>query len=202
MDNNNLFWENTVKKTITVPTGKEELRNITATTDCLKDKFSVRKMVKTVAVCVGFLAFTATIKAQTPNYHHDDIAAINAIISNNGLDWDMADPDGSVCPPNWTSDPFQYATWSGDPTNKRITRLIIYTKNLTGTLDVSALTALEYLRCNQNNLTELNVSNCTALEYLECTDNNLTTLNVTGLNELSWLDVRRNYIAKDRKSVV
>ena len=90
------------------------------------------------------------------------------------------------------------ATW----TNGRITSLNLSNKGLTGTLDVSTLTALRNLACSSNELESLNVSGCTALTYLGCASNKLTLLDVTtntaltdlrcSSNELTRLDVSKN----------
>ena len=104
-------------------------------------------------------------------YNTSDMAAINAIIDNNGLNWTKANASqlsaGASVPSNWTG-----VTWSNDAT-KRITGLNVNAKGLVGVLNVSGLTALQ---------------------TLYCTNNNLTGVNVTGL-ALSHLDVRYNYIA-------
>jgi hypothetical protein len=49
-------------------------------------------------------------------------------------------------------------------------------------LDVSGLTALTSLYCNNNSLTSLDVSGLTALTYLFCTNNSLTSLLATGVD--------------------
>jgi hypothetical protein len=90
-------------------------------------------------------------------------------------------------------------TWNSDG---RITELHIISK-ITGTsLDCSALTALTYLSCGDNNLSTLDVSKNTALTYLSCYNNNLSTLDVSkntaltelwcSSNNLSTLDVSKN----------
>ena len=65
--------------------------------------------------------------------------------------------------------------------------------NLTG-LNVSGCTALQMLRCHDNQLKTLNVAGCTSLEYLSCQYNQLTTLNVTGLTNLENLYCYRNQL--------
>ncbi len=57
-------------------------------------------------------------------------------------------------------------------------------------LDVSHNTKLDYLGCNDNNISELNVSNNSGLSAINCTRNNLTNLdisNCSGLKQL-WCD--------------
>ncbi len=59
-------------------------------------------------------------------------------------------------------------------------------------LDVSGLTALEYLNCYYNDLSTLNLKGCSALKELDCSSNELTTLDVSGLAALESLDCGYN----------
>ena len=68
----------------------------------------------------------------------------------------------------------------------------IFKKNTLTALDVSGLTALQYLYCVKNQLTELNVQGLTALEELECGCNQLTSLNVQGCTALQKLECYSN----------
>ena len=54
-------------------------------------------------------------------------------------------------------------------------------------LDVSGLTSLQKLKCDNNNLTELNVQGLTSLQELVCYNNELISLNVQGLTALQKL---------------
>ena len=113
------------------------------------------------------IALKHNIKIFQPEKLNNDF--INSIINTNGLKWTPANPaDGSVVPEGWTG-----VTWSADATNKRITKLNVYSKGLTGALDVSDLTALVRLICESNQLTSLDVSNLTAFERLDCKINKL-----------------------------
>lgn len=69
-----------------------------------------------------------------------------------------------------------------------------YNNALLGDLDVSANTALTYLRCNGNGLAALNTTNLTALTYLRCNNNNLTALNTSNLTALEELRANTNNI--------
>ena len=103
---------------------------------------------------VGFIAVegvTVIINA-APVYNPGDIAVINAIIDNNGLNWTKAPEDGSAIPVGWTG-----IIWSDDPIDKRITRLDLYANGLSGEVDVSGLTEMEWLDCGCNELTMLDV---------------------------------------------
>ena len=61
-------------------------------------------------------------------------------------------------------------------------------------LDVSANTALEVLYCNANQLTALDVSANTALKVLYCDANQLTALNVSDCTALYYLDCPSNQL--------
>ena len=65
------------------------------------------------------------------------------------------------------------------------------------TLDVSGLSALAYLGCDTNQLTTLDVSGLSALMYLDCDTNQLTTLDVSGLSALVYLDCDTNQLTLD-----
>jgi Leucine-rich repeat (LRR) protein len=139
------------------------------------------------------MALTGTLTLtypDTPLYNPNDIAVINAMIDNNGLQLTKADPaDGSYVPEDWT---YKGVYWSNDAANKRIVNLYVYTQSLTGVLDVSNLTNLQWFDCNNNSLTELNVSNLTNLSYLNCSNNSLTALNVSNMTGLWYLNCNSN----------
>jgi hypothetical protein len=64
-------------------------------------------------------------------------------------------------------------------------------------LDVSGLSALAYLGCQNNQLTTLDVAGLSALVYLDCDTNQLTTLDVSGLSALVYLDCDTNQLTLD-----
>ena len=128
------------------------------------------------------------------DHNADDVAVINGIIDNNGLNWTKAVPaDGSYIPANWTG-----ITWSGAPgsTDRRIIELKMNSKNLSGDLDVSRLTALEDLSCHNNYLRKVDVSGLTALRSLHCWDNRLTELDVSGCTGLRMLHCEVNKLTE------
>jgi len=110
-------------------------------------------------------------------YNADDIAVIHRIIDANGLDWERW-TDGDEPPDNWRLD------WSCDAVNKRVVGLWLSNKGLTGTLDMSGLTELSELRCNDNQLSALDVSMCAGLSALECEGNPLSHLKLPDGTEL------------------
>jgi len=145
-----------------------------------------------------------TVIGAPGDYNAGDIAAINDIIINNGLAWTACPyTDGDLSSdPTWMADEWDGVTWTLISAEQRITGLNISSKSLTGTLDVTDLTALEIMSCGYNNLIGLDVSSNTALTSLWCQSNKLTVLDVSnntaleimdcGGNSLTVLDVSNN----------
>ena len=128
-------------------------------------------------------------KEVVPAYNPGDIAVINAIIENNGLDWPPCPyEDGDLgADPAWMATNWPGVQWSEDATDRRVAELYLFEWGLTGLLDLSGLTSLERLDCYGNNLTELNLSGLTNLWELGCGNNNLTALDLSGLTNLKKL---------------
>ena len=63
-------------------------------------------------------------------------------------------------------------------------------------LDVSKNTALEYLDCSHNSLTQLDVSKNTVLERLLCSYNSLTDINLGSNSALTKLECASNNLTK------
>lgn len=90
----------------------------------------------------------------------------------------------------------------GEFENSRITKITLGEEKITTLKGIEYLTALTYLYCDDNELTELDVSRNTELTYLSCNNNKLKTLDLsqntqlTELycygNELTELDLSRN----------
>ncbi|MCL2488116.1 MAG: protein kinase, partial [Oscillospiraceae bacterium] len=132
----------------------------------------------------------------TPLYSPGDIAAINRMIDNNGLDWPKAPSDGSSVPPDWGG-----VAWHDGSANKRIRELSLWGESLTGSLDLSGLDKLDGLYCNNNDLTALDVSKNTALIILACSDNHLTALDLSKNTSLAWLFCDNNHF-KSRDDII
>jgi Leucine-rich repeat (LRR) protein len=142
-----------------------------------------------------------TISAQTAGrYNLGDIAVINDIIENNGLKWTKAElADGSFVPMDWEG-----VKWSDDDTNMHIVNLNIQSHfslddqeegTLSGMLNVSALSYLQYLDCSINKLTSINISGLTRLHSLRCNDNQLTFINLSGCINLQTLNCSDNNLS-------
>jgi len=126
-------------------------------------------------------------------YDPVDVAVINRIIKDNGLNWTPAPADGSSVPAGWAG-----VTWH-PPTYpflrpRRIKSLDVTGKNLTGTLDLSGLDVLAGLSCGKNKLRALEISDCTELAYLDCSDNQLAELDISGFDGLYPADTEVNFI--------
>jgi len=163
------------------------------------------------------LVSALSVVAQTPGYYHPgDVAVVNDIIENNGLQWPKADPvDGSYIPDEWIS-----VGWTEEETENRIISLDLVNQSLTGDLDVSKLTELQQLLCSswiiiendnqgddqQNNdimndkylnrLTSLYASGCTNLQHLDCRFNRLTSLDIWQCEALETIDCATNKLEK------
>ena len=99
------------------------------------------------------------------SYHDGDVAVVNNIIDNNGL---QAAKDA---PESW-----DFAVWDGSEP-KRIVVLDLNNKNLSGTIDLWNLKSLVQFNCDNNHLTEINIAGLENLKYLYCSNNNLKKLN-------------------------
>lgn len=88
------------------------------------------------------------------DYDLGDVAVVNAIIDNNKLAAAKDDPD------NWN-----FAEWDASAP-KRLITLNFNHNNLSGRLDVSGLTNLYYLFCDNNQLASLDVKSLTKLKDL------------------------------------
>ena len=149
----------------------------------MRIKNRVLSMILAVAMAVALLPAIALPAFAAPVYHPDDVAAINAIITNNGLSgYDLDDPD------NW-----DFATWNSDATS-RIFFLYLSEKSLSGSLDISGLSALTHLYTDDNQLTSLDVSGLTSLTEISAENNQLASIDVSGATALTTLYVNNNQL--------
>ena len=99
-------------------------------------------------------------------YNPGDIAVINRIIDNNGLNWPKAPADGSSIPAEWMVDPSSLdwsddsqpaaaMTWSETIANRRITSAYFCNVGIFGRVDVSGLSELLILFDFQLNFTNI-----------------------------------------------
>jgi len=143
--------------------------------------------MSTVAITLALWLIPA-VHTVAQKYNKGDIAVINAIIDVNKLSWTPVAPvDGTYVDTSWSG-----VIWSEEETNRRIVTLFVDDKSLEGTLDVSGLTSLEWLSCNDNALTAINVSGLVNLVYLNCAGNRLESLEVSELENLKTLMCNNN----------
>lgn len=135
----------------------------------------------------GVMAFAAT--GDYPPFSENDVDVVRS------FNW----PEGSEPGDDPTSWPFyRNIKWKNIDGVRRIYSLDISAQGITGELNVSGLTMLEELYCNNNSITSLNMSDCTNLTVLHCINNQLTSLDVSdtymihldcSYNKLSSLDL-------------
>ena len=150
----------------------------------------ILSFIAVFTLAVGlFAGFPIRALAAPGDYNSGDIAVINAMIDNNGLDWTKANPIGDAIPGDWQ------VVWSADQTDKRIVRLFILDQSplpITGVLDFTGLSELFELTVTDASLTGLNVSGLINLEELFCHDTGISSLDVSGCAALTNLACDRN----------
>jgi len=75
-----------------------------------------------------------------------------------------------------------------------IKNLFLDNKNINSLSGIEYFTNLEWLYCQNNNLTSLNLTNSPHLSYLNCSYNDLASLNIAGLGSLYSLDCDANQL--------
>ncbi|GAA6293254.1 hypothetical protein F220043C3_16880 [Enterocloster asparagiformis] len=124
--------------------------------------------------------------ADGDNYHDGDVAVFQALLEQH--------PELNVnpdSPAEWETNGL--VVWDSK-LPKRIGRLNLSGKNLSGVLDISGLPCLTDLSCKDNSLTELNLSSLPELKRLDCGANQLETLSMSGLSALQNLTCDGNQI--------
>ena len=185
-------------------------------------KTKLLALLLSLTIVVSFLGAAPFTAFAAGTYNAHDIEKITAF-ANQGdnlaqLGWNLSDPK------SW-----DYVTWTEVDGELRLEEFDVYYSDLTlsGDLDLSGCTALEYLDfdnnsgngnlsltsidvsgcsnlavlwCNGNQITSLKLNGCISLQGLYCQQNRLTSLDVTGLAKLQYIDTRYNYINTGEKS--
>ena len=73
-------------------------------------------------------------------------------------------------------------------------RFELYDRDIRDLEGIKYFFSLDYLTCNNNQLTSLDVSGCTDLDYLTCDNNQLTSLDVSGCTDLGSLSCDNNQL--------
>jgi hypothetical protein len=138
-------------------------------------------------------------------YHPDDVAQINKLIEENGLDLEYDKPE------NWSGDSI---SWTDKKIDKRVTLLrasgilgdvsldlpmldtLDFENGEISSLDLSVCSELKYLNVSKNQLDSLNLLNNTAITYLNVGNNNFTELNLSNSAELTYLNADNNQLTK------
>lgn len=162
--------------------------------------------------------------ANRDGYHDGDVEAINQMIAENGLLWELDSPelwpiqeDPAGYNPDeeyndfnliWVSDESGllrvqglylvggYNTLVGEMDLRDLPYLEEFYCQDNGITDVllDGLSVLRVVSCNYNDLSSLNLNGLNSLVVLKCRGNSLTQLDLTGLNELEILDCAANVI--------
>ena len=127
-------------------------------------------------------------------FNVQDIAAINNIITTNGLPWPLAPEDGSYVPARWGLTTGSHVRWTAgdaDGLDRRIYTKVMSWSTLRGTIDFTGLTYLTRVNVNQNQLTAIDISGLQHLNSIEIGNNrNLSTVHHTGLHpQLAYLSI-------------
>ena len=101
--------------------------------------------------------------------------------------------NGEIINPAYNAD--DVSTWTGiewsDDADRHVTTINWSSLGLSGYLDVSYFSKLNYLGCSGNKLTAINVQNSSVYE-LDCSNNKLTSLSITGASNLNYLYCSNN----------
>ena len=96
---------------------------------------------------------------------------------------------------NWVlSQPFIHNNILTPSDLSTFTQIKVSNKNIGSLKGIEFFTMLNYLECNQNQLTSLDLSKNVRLTYLTCTNNQLSSLSVSGCTELTTLNCQNNQL--------
>ena len=128
---------------------------------------------------------TDAILTNTEGKNPSDVAALKKIIAEQNAKGAKIplDLDAYIDGPDY-DEPVYIYHWDE---NGRLDRLDWSSCEMSGSLDLSQLTALTELKCIYNQLKSLNVSKNTALKSLVCYNNQLKSLDVSKNTELRYL---------------
>ena len=73
-----------------------------------------------------------------------------------------------------------------------VTNLSVFSKNISDLTGIEDFTALTFLNCKTNSISNLNLSTLTSLDYLDCASNNLVTLDLSNNTALTFLRCSSN----------
>ena len=146
----------------------------------MNQKLNFRIVAQAIIFSLALVMATSGAMAAAGDYNSGDIAVVNAMRTANGLNWPAATANGDVAAA-WMTANWPGVEWTADATNKRIRRLDVINKNLSGTLNISGLASLEILDCYSNTLMSINRTGLTNIRLFHCHKNKLTSLDASGL---------------------
>ncbi len=151
-------------------------------------KRKIAAVLLTLCTLLVLFPAPASVAAAAATYHPDDVAALNTIAAAHPeLGWAQAPEDGTAVADGWDG-----SVWWNADAPKRVYKLVLNEKGLTGSLDVRGLTELEQLSCTFNELSSIDAGGLKELYNLNCAHNKLTSLNMSGSTALKYLYCDRN----------
>lgn len=125
---------------------------------------------------------------RSSTFNADDIAALERIKQQNGsysLGW------LPYCYEYWEG-----VTWTNPETDRRVVRLVLPGKHLSGVLDLEGLSELRTLYVSSNDLSGLKVPANNKLKYLDLSKNKLKELDTSALNQLIVFECNENTLER------
>ncbi len=141
----------------------------------------IRKILGIVIVFAMVMALLPSMAlAQSEEFHTDEVNSLRTFLNTPSKI--PGKTNGQAISSGYNSS--HPETWDGiiwtNTNPKRVNKIGYYgewaNKLLTGTLDLSNMSELEYLDCPNNRLTQLITTNDTKLLYVDCTHNRLTNV--------------------------
>ena len=137
---------------------------------------------------LGLLLFLfLSHNAFAQSYSSDDVNELLSIKSS-------CDPNGNL---NWSGT--NYSSWSGvawdtTSTPHRVIELYLQNSSLSGILNISPLTKLKIIRCDDNSLTSITADNLDSLTYFQFDNNNITTISTQSSTNIETIRCNDNLI--------
>ena len=143
-----------------------------------------------ICMVFGLFITTNTVRADDVNtdvYHAGDVAAIQKIIQSSPALTEKYN-DAMDNPGAWEEIVAWTENTDGEEKRVRGLNLSEYGTDISGELDVSALTALDSIDCSYTGITALNVTKNTKLAALVCSNTGITALDVASNTALETLE--------------
>lgn len=161
------------------------------------------------ALSAEALLYIEDMRTAPEGYNENDYCKLAAFLEQTDYDgikngeklsstYDPNDPEtwGTY----WAVDDYGYTVefprfvWQNVQGELRLARILLNDCYVSGSLDLSDCTALEWFHCIGNGFTTLNVSGCTALVDFECAFSGMSELDVSGCTALEYLNCSGAYL--------